>query len=81
MKTFSQHKKELQSLDESNYDLAIKFFIDYHKKHGGDVQQNLVKTARIVKGINYRTLERVLHDLINRKMVDRKYGFRKDMLK
>lgn len=81
MKTFRQFIEEKEMVDESKYDGAVDFFINYQNKHGGDMQRNLVKTSRIVRGIDYRTLERVLHDLINRNRIDKKYGFRKDLLK
>lgn len=81
MKTFRQFIEEKEMVDESKYDGAVDFFVRYQQKHGGDLQRNLVKTSRVVKGIDYRTLEQVLHDLINRNMVDKKYAFRKDLLK
>lgn len=75
------NQKGLKRMDESKYENAVNFFVNYHRKYGGDVQRNLVQVARMINGIEYRKLEQVLHDLINKRLIDKKYAFRKDMIK
>lgn len=81
-----KYKEEQEQLDESTVEGALSFFMDYHKKHGGDPQQNLVKVSRITN-TNFRKLEQVLHQKIkdNRpvgtRTVPKELAFRKDLLK
>jgi hypothetical protein len=81
-----RYKEEQRQLEESTLEGALSFFLDYHKKHGGDPQRNLVKVARITN-VDYRKLEQDLHDRIrtNRPIGTRRapkeLAFRKDLLK
>lgn len=74
-----KYKTEKQALEEGAIAGALKFFMDYHRKNKGDVQRDLWKASRITN-VDYRKLEAALHNEINRRMIPKEFGFRKDLL-
>lgn len=52
-------------MHRSAYKKAVRFYLDYRKKHPGKAQENAWKVAQIT-GADYRNLEKIIHDMIKK---------------
>lgn len=65
---------------ENSMEGAIKFFLDFHRKNKGAVHKDLWRVSRIID-VDYRKLEKELHDKIKMGRLPKEFAFRKDLIK